>query len=708
MARSPKSLLNSPKQIFHLAYSSLKDKWHPHKEKIQYAFDKCMAAGFKAQIGLLALVMLIFVLLGAVLFKLTGIWDSPEEKLSSGEAIWKSLIHTIDTGTVTSDTNSDGEFRAVMLMVTFAGAIIMAGLISVINNLIQDSLTRSRKGRSQVNEEGHTLILGWSPAVFNVVRELIKANQKRSGAHKTKWRVVILADRDKVQMEDEIRAKLLKAKLQRHSKRVICRTGNPLDVDDLEIVKPRRAKSILILSPHGVDHDSNVIKTILAVQHTPKEKENKEKPYIVCGLDDAEKNETIIKLVKAVEAEADLGEIHWIDSSKVVARIIAQTSRQAGISEIYTDLLEYKGSHICFKTVKKPSLLVGKTFKEALLMLPNVVLIGIQKGGKKGNSQLNPLDREQQIIIEPGDRIIIIAASKTFANVESCEPVNKNAISKKETNGPKPERTLILGWNKRGNQIVNELNGYIEQDSVITVIADATDFDQTKLQSEKPPKYWIYFRKADPMNREVLNELNIDKFDHIIVLGDYNLPPQQADMNTLVTLLNLRDIKQKLGVDACSSLSIVSEMQIDSNRKLAENLRHNGFGGHDFIVSYKLISSYLTQISQREKLQVVFEELLKEEGMEIYLKPAGNYVKIDTERKVNFSTVVAAAAKRNECAIGYRIAEHCHNRESGYGVTINPPKSETVAFHEKDHIIVIAEKEWDETLAKGATFTESD
>ena len=107
---------------------------------------------------------------------------------------------------------------------------------------MEASIDEMRKGRSRVIESNHTLILGWSPKVFAIINELIIANENQKQP-----RIVILADHDKVEMEDEIRAKLPNTK----NTRVICRSGSPLDLDDLEVVNPHEAKSIIILSPEG-------------------------------------------------------------------------------------------------------------------------------------------------------------------------------------------------------------------------------------------------------------------------------------------------------------------------------------------------------------------------------------------------------------------------------------------------------------------------
>ena len=52
-------------------------------------------------------------------------------------------------------------------------------------------------------ESDHTVILGWSPLVFPIISELIIANANRRRAC-----IVVLGDRDKIEMEDEIREKV--------------------------------------------------------------------------------------------------------------------------------------------------------------------------------------------------------------------------------------------------------------------------------------------------------------------------------------------------------------------------------------------------------------------------------------------------------------------------------------------------------------------
>jgi hypothetical protein len=158
------------------------------------------------------------------------------------------------------------------------------------------------------------------------------------------------------------------------------------------------------------------------------------------------------------------------------------------------------------------------------------------------------------------------------------------------------------------------------------------------------------------------------------------LEVQAADAKTLMTLLHLRDIEEKKG----ESFSVVSEMLDVRNRALAEVTKAD-----DFIVSDELTGLMLTQISENGALLDVFRTLFDAEGSEIYLKDAANYVAAG--EAVNFYTIVESARRRNEIAIGYRMLQDTAAAHLAYGVSVNPPKSETIRFGQHDKIIVIAE-----------------
>ncbi len=149
----------------------------------------------------------------------------------------------------------------------------------------------------------------------------------------------------------------------------------------------------------------------------------------------------------------------------------------------------------------------------------------------------------------------------------------------------------------------------------------------------------------------------------------------------MITLLHLRDLAEKTGFQ----YSIVSEMQDIRNRNLIE-VAH----ADDFIVSDKLISLLLAQVSENKKLNKVFEDIFDPDGSEIYLKPAEHYITLD--QPVNFYTVVESASRRGETAIGYRISSESRDQALAYGIHLNPKKSQQIVYSHGDRIIVLSEK----------------
>ncbi|MBP8242707.1 MAG: hypothetical protein KAX36_10025, partial [Thermoflexales bacterium] len=156
-------------------------------QRIRYAFDNVMARGSIALIGLLLVLTLALVLVIATVLVLGGVAPGDaREPLHFIEALWLAVVRTLDAGTFGNDTG--WRFRLIMLIDTLGGVFIVAALIGVLSSGLESRLGEMRKGRSVVVEEGHTLILGWSPKIFTILSELAIANESAR-----KPRVVIVA-----------------------------------------------------------------------------------------------------------------------------------------------------------------------------------------------------------------------------------------------------------------------------------------------------------------------------------------------------------------------------------------------------------------------------------------------------------------------------------------------------------------------------------
>ncbi len=624
------------------------------RQRLSYAFDKTLSRGPSALISWLALATVLLIVIGtAAVLVFHGIPDGS----NLFDVFWNIMSQALTPNPV--DAANPLQYLLVMFVVTIGSLFMVSILIGILSNEIEARVDALRRGRSKVLENNHTVILGWSPQIFTIVSELVIANENRKqGAV-----IVVLAEKDKVEMETDIRSRIPNTQ----NTQVICRNGNPIELADLEIVSPHTARSIIVLPPEEEDPDIFVIKTILAI--TNNSTRSKEKYHIVTQIHE-KKNMDVMRMINRDD------DVQSVLVGDLIARVVAQTSRQSGLSAVYTELLNFDGDEIYFK--EEPAL-VGKTFGEALFAYETSSVMGLRLADR--TIMLNP---PMDTRIAPGDKVFALSADDDAVKVSGLTnlPVDHSLIrSGRKRVKSVAEKALILGWNRWGTVIARELDSYVPKGSQLTVMAENDEVvqelkeDGIHLNNQK-----LVVRKGDTTDRHLLNGLKVDSFDHVIVLADSNLDIQEADARTLVTLLHLRDIAEK---DE-TRFSVVSEMLDLRNRQLAEATRVD-----DFIVSEHLVSLMMSQLSEDGELYAVFTDIFDPEGSEIYLKPVTDYV--ETDKPVNFYTVVESASRRNEIAIGYRILNEATDAGKSYGVHTNPKKSRMVIFSPEDKVIVIAE-----------------
>ncbi|MER9327368.1 hypothetical protein [Mesorhizobium sp. M0488] len=622
--------------------------------RLRYGFDKSMAAGPIALIGWLAILSLLIIIAAAGFLAATRIAPEGGEPLNFFEAFWESLMRTLDSGTMGGDTG--WPFRLVMLFVTLTGIFVVSALIGVLSAGVDSKLDELRKGRSRVLETDHTIILNWSPSIFDVISELVVANASRR-----RPRIVVMANMDKVEMEDEIAVKVGKL----GNTRIICRSGDPTDLYDLAIVNPQTSRSVIVLSPDGDDPDSQVIKTVLALVNDPI---RRTAPYNIAAEIRDGKNAEVARVVGGAEVQLVLAD-------QLISRIVVHSSRQSGLSSVYSELLDFDGCEIY--TTEQPEL-AGKTFGEAMMAYEHCALIGLCD--HDGQVDLNP---PSNLVIGKGIRAIIIAEDDAAIKLGSARiEIDTAAILSPRPVEMKPERMLVLGWNRRGPIITYELSRYVAPGSSLTIAADTPGLEQEVDQLPVAgDNLSVYCRVIDTSSSTALAALDVPSYDHVLVLGySETMAAQPADTRTLVTLLHLR----KIADDAGLHINIVSEMIDVRNRELAAVTKAD-----DFVVSNRLVSLMLAQASENQYLAAIFDDLLDEKGSEIYMRPVTDYIAI--ERPVTFWTIAESARLRGEIAIGYRRIRAAEADDRGLGgVTVNPLKSEALAYVPEDRIIVLA------------------
>ena len=624
-------------------------------ERFAYIFDNMLSKGPLSLISWLAGLSAALILIVALFVQIFH----ADPQMPFPAVLWTMLLQALAPNPVDVNAGPLG-FLAAMLVITLAGIFMVSIFIGILTTSIEERMQALRKGRSKVLESGHIVILGWDEHIYTIIHELKIASESLRRAC-----VVVLGEKDKIEMEDEIREKVGNTgHLQ-----VVCRTGNPIEQSALDIVSVNTAKSIIILGPDVDDPDPYVIKTLLAITNSPKRK--KERYHIVAEIHDPE-NVEVAHIVGNGEAELLL-------INDIVARIIAQTTRQSGLSTVYVELLNFEGDEIYFKQEQS---LVGKTFRQALMAYEDSSVIGLHSA-LDGKTCLNP---PSDTLIQPGDQVIAISEDDItlILNGKGNTLIQREAIQLAQPSPLAPERTLILGWNQYAEEIILELDRYVAPGSLVKVVSDkACGFPTEEFIARMQAGPWnqtFEVQDGNTSNSQVLQNLAIETYQHVIVLAySDTLGIQASDARTLITLLHLRKIDDTAG----HPFSIVSEMRDSHNRTLAE-VTH----ADDFVVSDNIASLIMAQLSENAELNVVFADLFNKGGADVYMKPVKDYLKL--EHPVNFYTAVEAARLRGEVAFGYRLIQYANDPERNFGVVTNPDKSDLVQFTEKDRLIVLA------------------
>jgi voltage-gated potassium channel Kch len=616
-------------------------------DRLRYMFDNSMGSGTPALVAWLTAATLLLTLVFAVITTIFKMREKDSGVAGGGffHELFYTLLHALDPGYIGGDTGK-WPFLLTMLLLTVGGLFIVSALIGVIANGIDTKLADLRRGRSIVLESEHTVILGWSESIFTIISELTLANESRKDAV-----IVILADRDKVEMEDELKVKVP----ERRNTRVVCRSGSPMDIDDLRLTSHETARSVILLAPDSDDPDSEVIKALLALTH-----DGEDGPRIVAEIQDPENLEAAQLVGKDRTTLLDIRE--------TVAKLVVQTSRQSGAAAVYTELFDYAGDEFYFFENHG---LEGLTYAEAQLALEAASVVGYLDGTE---TKLNPppatvIAAEHTLIVVVEDDSALEGQSRSLT-----EPA-LNRLGEQLAADVQPTQALLVGWNDRAPIVVRELDRYATPGSTLTVLTTYGEPDLPAFDNLA-----VTVVKAGSTSRAVLNQHVTAALDQIIVLCyDRDLDVQTADSRTLVTLLHVRDILSKVGSD----VPVVSEMLDDRNRVLASVADVD-----DVVVSGEIVSLVVTQLSEDGRLEAVFKELLGAEGSEIYLRPAEWYVQPGED--VTWATVVAGASRRNETAIGLK-SERLAEPGLKFGVVVNPTKSQTYTIGPGDAVVVLAE-----------------
>ncbi len=616
------------------------------KNRLSYWFDNLMAGGTMALIRVLLVVMVGMMLMLALVIVL--IW--PEEGFGGG--VWLSLTRLLDSGTFADDIEQGIPFTLLMVFITLLGIFITSTLTGIICNVIDEKFQNLRRGRSVVVEEGHVIVLGTAGGLFTIISELIEANSNHA-----REAVVIMDDKfTKDEMEDKLHERFPDTR----TTQLVCRSGSITDITDLRICSFDTCMSVIV----NAETDAETLKCILVVTKLLKECGN-HKAYITAVIRDEENKE-------AAELAGE-GYVEVLSYQDVISRIIAHSGRYAGLSHVYTDLFDMDGSEFY---IEEHADAAGKTLAELNRYFPVSIVCGFVTAA--GEVLLNPAPDYR---CKADDCLIIFAEDDGVSKMDAAiAPVMEDVILPEYRKEPLEQANLlILGCNSKLPRILREEDRYVAPGSKAVIALSSEQYAHRKeFENLELGNIAVEIVECDFYKRSELEAL-LKPGLSVLVLAENNEKDdektiEEKDSRILMILLQLKYLSEKKGY----KLNITSEMLRVENQELAQFANVN-----DFVVSSNITSLIVTQICQSRELKLIFEELLREKGSEIYVRPAGNYVRLGM--KTDIYTVCEATARQREVMIGYR-----RRAADGVEIITNPPKAQEIIFEESDGLIVIA------------------
>ena len=542
------------------------------KERFQYWFDNHMTRG---SLGLIRVLIIASVLL-AVLMGLVIIVCGFSDEGEGGAVIWDSIATVINAWMPSFEDGSPG-YLVVMSVTAIAGVLFTSVLIGIITSAIEEKIDSLKRGNSQVLEQDHTVVLGFHPGEYSLLQQLILAAADEEAC------VVVAEDMDRQEMEDDIFENLDVPK----NVRFVCRTADITDPASLEKCSLETCRTVIV-SPTD---DITTVKAVLAASSVLEEKGVPEigVSAIVTGDE-----------FRFPPSLARANNISALQTDTVLAKMIAHSCTQTGLSQTFREIFNFEGSEFYLTEIAGAA---GLSFEEMSVRLAGAVPVGVSQGGKIRIAP--PAD----FVLQEGDKILIFAEQEHSAKLEASAPPAGEipAVNADEA----PTDAVIIGMSEMLPLVLGELPENVAR---VTLVIPEGEEEAEKLKEAAAARgLQAEFCFDDPRDEDVLLSL-ARSAEHVVILNDHEKDPEAADMEAAFLLLALRDIRSRAGL----SFNITVEMQRERNQKLV------GRGDQtDFLVSSSMSSLIVAQLAENPGMIDVFHEILSNEGNEIYLKNAG-------------------------------------------------------------------------------------
>ena len=489
------------------------------KERLTYWFDNRMSKGSVGLIRILIIFTLILVFLLSSLILMTG----ANGEQSPAGIVWDSFA-TVINAWMPSFEEGTPVYLFAMALTAIGGLLVTSVLIGIVSSAIEEKIIGLRRGNSIVIESGHIVVIGFHVGEYTLLEQLILA------AGDDKETIVIGSELEKDDLEQQIKDNINVPK----NVRIICRTIDVYDPASIARLSLDTCRTVII-SP---TNDSDTIKTLLAVSTLISDSKNRS--IRVNAIISKEEHRFPPSMARKHNVTA-------LQSNDTLAKIIAHSCTQTGLSKVFTEIFNFQGSELYLNTLNG---IEGMQFTELMYRLDRAVPVGIYRDHA---IQMNP---PGDTVLKADDRILVFAEESDSATLMDYGVALPEDYELRPIKPERETKTLIFGYNKTLKTVLKELPDNVQTVTLVNYPGGDSEVLEKICQEREINLEYV---TGDTRSEMGLLELSRNA-EHIIILSKHDMEEEEADMFAIFLLLNLRDIRLRYHL----RYNITAEMRRES------------------------------------------------------------------------------------------------------------------------------------------------
>ncbi|CAK0785418.1 hypothetical protein CVIRNUC_008627 [Coccomyxa viridis] len=601
----------------------------------------------------------------------------------------------------------------VMNVLWLLGTFTFAIVIGIIGEDVTNTIMNVRSGNYSVMAANHTLILNWNDQTVPLLRQ-IAINRTERADNIYDGPVVVLAERDKDDMDKQLKKALGRQKLEWHT-----RSGAPHAIADLEKVAAGQARTIIVLQPDKEeDAGKKLVSALLGLQSTraatqPRPFLKLQRQHLAVQAPEKGPEALLFRAVQDImENSAQSLRLTRLSGQRDMSTLLAQSAFSPGVASVYCSIVQQTRNGVELY-VREFSELVGMSFCEIRRRFDSAVVVGFME--KAGDLKINPPEEEG---MPEGARVVALADDGYFKATKpkkekgkrqqdqpatcvsaayakaveqdlSSRPAYRQAMDNAESSDEEgaardAKRVVVAWWKDDISGLLASLAAFAPRGSHISIVCQEQP-EVFKDKDKLPRRVKFQWVEGDPASVDALTKARLSQAQALIIGGSSTAQPKEADAFTLTTITLAQEVLLKGGRDSSNPAHVVGMVRqaetVEVANFLIDRMGH-GVLTAELLQPDELVSGIIAQVAAEPQMAGLLSGFIySSEGQEIYLRRPTRYALPD-DAPVSFAQVAELLRKHGELALGY-ITQDGHMRLAPRAVAEH-------CFNENDRLIILA------------------